>query len=98
MVAVLTKKKGAGGKVRVSFSLPPEIEAEQVAVCGEFNDWNGLPMKRVKSGEWRASVTLDPGRGYRFRYLVDGVRWENDWAADAYETNAFGSDDSVVRV
>ena len=39
---------------------------------------------------------LPPGRAYRFRYLLDGHRWENDWDADAYVPNGFGSDDSVV--
>jgi hypothetical protein len=28
---------------------------------------------------------------------VDGERWENDWAADAYAPNAFGTEDSVAR-
>ena len=55
-------------------------------------------MKRVKSGEWRASMALDAGCRYRFRYLLDGFRWENDWAADDYVPNPFGSDDSVVSV
>ena len=96
---MLIKKKAADGRVRVGFSLPPEVEAEKVVVSGEFNGWSAnLPMKRIKSGEWRASVALDPGRRYRFRYLLDGVRWENDWAADDYESNPFGSDDSVVSV
>jgi len=96
---VLTKKKAADGRIRVGFSLPPGVEAEEVAVSGEFNGWNAsLPMKRVKSGEWRASVALDAGRRYRFRYLLDGVRWENDWAADDYVSNPFGSDDSVVSI
>ena len=30
------------------------------------------------------------------RYLLDGQRWDNDWAADAYVRNDFGGDDSVV--
>jgi 1,4-alpha-glucan branching enzyme len=82
---VLTKKKAADGRVRVGFSLPSEIEAEKVAVSGDFNDWSAnLPMKRLKSGEWRASAVLTPGNRYRFRYLVDRDRWENDWAADDY--------------
>ena len=59
---MLTKKKAAGGRVRVGFSLPPEVVAEQVSVCGEFNGWTAsLPMKRTKNGEWRASVALDVG-------------------------------------
>ena len=42
------------------------------------------------------TVDLDAGRAYRFRYLIDGQRWDNDWAADAYVPNDFGGDDSVV--
>jgi hypothetical protein len=42
------------------------------------------------------TVDLDAGRAYRFRYLLDGQRWDNDWAADAYVRNDFGGDDSVV--
>jgi hypothetical protein len=42
------------------------------------------------------TVDLAAGRAYRFRYLLDGQRWDNDWAADAYVPNSFGGDDSVV--
>ena len=41
------------------------------------------------------TVSLNAGRAYRFRYLL-GQRWDNDWAADAYQPNDFGGDDSVV--
>lgn len=96
---MLTKKTAAKGRVRVGFSLPPQVEASEVAVCGEFNEWSAsLPMRQIKSGEWRASVSLDPGRTYRFRYLIDGERWENDWAADSYQSNPFGTEDSIVSV
>lgn len=96
---MLTKKSAAKGRVRVGFSLPPEVEAAHIAVCGDFNGWEArLPMKRLKSGEWRASVSLEPGRCYRFRYLLDHSCWENDWAADAYQPNPFGSEDSVVVI
>ena len=36
------------------------------------------------------------GRRYRFRYLLDGRRWENDWEADDYVDNDHGGQDSVV--
>ncbi len=42
------------------------------------------------------TVVLAAGRAYRFRYLIDGQRWDSDWAADAYVRNDFGGDDSVV--
>ena len=41
---------------------------------------------------------LEAGKSYRFRYLLDGERWENDWDADAYKPNEFGTDDSILEV
>ena len=43
-----------------------------------------------------ARLALAPGRTYRYRYLLDGDRWENDWNADAYVPNGFGGEDSVL--
>jgi len=53
-------------------------------------------MHRDAQGGFSVTVDLDAGRAYRFRYLLDGQRWDNDWAADAYQHNDFGGDDSVV--
>ena len=77
-----------------------ELEAEEVHVCGEFNDWDETShqLKRRKEGHFSTTLTLETGRDYRFRYLLDGERWENDWEADAYLPNAFGSEDSVVKL
>ncbi len=55
-------------------------------------------MRRQQDGSWSATLELDPGREYEFRYLVDGKSWVNDDAADAYVPNPFGGDNSVVRV
>ncbi|MEZ5141848.1 MAG: isoamylase early set domain-containing protein [Acidimicrobiales bacterium] len=87
------------GKAKVTFELPPAVEAREVAVCGEFNGWGiePTPLARRKDGRFSTTVTLPPGR-YRFRYLLDGERWENDWTADGYVANDYGSDDSVVTV
>jgi len=85
---------------RVTFRLPAEAvrDAENVTLVGDFNSWDpgATPLKRLKSGDFTTSVELPPGREYRFRYLVDGSRWENDWCADKYAPNDFGADDSVV--
>jgi len=55
-------------------------------------------MRRGKDGSISVTVKLEKGRAYRFRYLVDDVRWVNDGYADGYERNPFGEDDSVVTV
>ncbi len=89
-----------GRSCRVTFELPPEVDAQMACLCGEFNEWDerSHPMKRRKDGSFTLTVSLTPGRQYRFRYLLDGERWENDWAADAYLPNPFGSEDSIVEV
>lgn len=87
---------------RVTFTLPREAapKAEAVCVIGEFNDWSrdATPMKRQKNGDFSVSLDLETGRSYRFRYLIDGWKFENDWAADRYEPNRYGGEDSVVEV
>jgi 1,4-alpha-glucan branching enzyme len=89
-----------GKSCRVTFELPAEIKAKKALLCGEFNQWDKKAslMKQRKDGSFTQTVSLKPGQEYRFRYLLDGTRWENDWEADAYLPNPFGSEDSVVRV
>lgn len=98
---MLKKSYNKSGKsCRVTFELPAEANAQVVTVCGEFNDWDQTahPMKQRKNGSFSTTVSLKVGRQYRFRYFVDGQRWENDWNADAYLPNSFGDNDSVVNV
>jgi 1,4-alpha-glucan branching enzyme len=89
-----------GNYCRVTFRLPAEVGAETAALCGEFNSWEQAanPMKKLKDGSFSATVSLESGNSYRFRYLLDGERWENDWEADSYAPNEHGSDDSIVEV
>jgi len=92
----LKKKPLAGGKTSVTFELPPEVEAETIVLFGEFNAWSaGTPLKKRKDGSFAVTQRLAPGR-YRYRYQLDGSRWENDWAADDYAPNGLGSDDSIL--
>jgi hypothetical protein len=87
--------------VPVTFSLPSEVGADDVALCGDFNGWDTGPIPLIRDdsdGAWQVTVPLAPGSSYRFRYLLDGERWENAWDADRYEPNPYGSDNSVVMV
>lgn len=84
-----------GNECEVTFRIAPE-EATEVAVLTEANGWTPIPMQQLKSGEFKARVKLPAGQRYQFRYLVDGSRWANDEAADAYVPNEHGSENSVV--
>jgi hypothetical protein len=89
----------AGRTVDVVFSLPAEVEAERVTLCGEFNDWSpeSIVLARGDDRSWRVTVPLAPG-SYRYKYLLDGETWENGPDADRYEENAYGTVDSVIAV
>jgi len=93
---------GDGSGCRVTFILPGEAapEARSVTIAGDFNDWNTTvnPMKKLDSGDFSTSLDLACKKEYRFKYLIDGCRWENDWSADKYTPNPFGSDDSLIIV
>jgi 1,4-alpha-glucan branching enzyme len=88
------------GRFDVTFDLPAELDIEQAAVVGEFNDWSEAadPMSTDSGGRWTATIPLEPNRSYRFRYHLGNGRWENDWNADHYVGNDFGGADSVVVV
>lgn len=94
----MIKSRGAKGQVNVTFTVDTQVGAQTAAVCGEWNDWSADAdvMHRDAEGGFSVTVGLDAGRAYRFRYLLDGQRWDNDWVADAYQPNDFGGDDSVV--
>ncbi|MEZ4598174.1 MAG: isoamylase early set domain-containing protein [Syntrophotaleaceae bacterium] len=98
---MLKKSYSKTGQVcRVTFNLPAETGAESALLCGDFTDWDAeaKPMKRLKNGDFSLTLSLPTSRSYRFRYLIDGSRWENDWQADGYVPNCYGCEDSVVVV
>lgn len=85
-----------GTSTEVTFHVPAASGAQQACVVGDFNDWSTTahPMQADDDG-LSTTLALEPGRTYRFRYLLDGERWENDWAAHGYVPNEFGGDDSL---
>ena len=84
--------------VAVTFTLDARVGAQHAVVCGEWNNWSRHVdvMDRDPDRGFSLTLELEADRTYRFRYLLDGERWENDWAADTYVPNDFGADDSVV--
>jgi 1,4-alpha-glucan branching enzyme len=86
---------------KVTFELPSQAAngAGKVTLVGDFNGWDqtAMPLKRNKNGDYSVTVDLPCEREYQFRYLIDGERWENDWAADKYVPNpARDCENSVV--
>ncbi len=73
-------------------------EAKEVKLVGEFSEWTKSPidMKKLKDGSFKTVVSLETGKEYEFRYVIDGDRWENDWEADAYRPNAVTFEENSV--
>jgi 1,4-alpha-glucan branching enzyme len=93
------KKKGI---CKVTFAIPESRDngVEKIQVVGEFNNWSqsATPMKRSRNGFYTASVDLEQGREYQFRYLIDGQRWENDPEADHWLDSPYGDARNSVVV
>ena len=87
---------------KVTFELPAQAVngAVKVSLVGDFNGWDpaATPLKRHKDGVYSVTLDLPGGGAYQFRYLIDGERWENDWAADSYVPAPVGSGDNSVVV
>lgn len=71
---------------KVTFSIDAELinGGKEVAVLGEFNDWNPKDgtMRKLKDCSFTKTIELAPGQDYQFRYLIDRTRWINDSQVD----------------
>lgn len=98
----LKKSFTKDGKCNVTFTVSAEAAqgAKTVTIAGDFNSWSSTetPLKKSKSGDFSVKLELEAGREYQFRYLIDGSRWENDWAADKYIPAPFSATDNSVVV
>lgn len=99
----MIKKETLAGtdQIRVTFAVPSSAWADRVNLVGEFNEWDttATPMFQTRTdANWQVSVHLKAGMRYRFRYLLDGKEWLNDWHADDffYDAVPHGPCDSVV--
>lgn len=88
---------------RVTFTIPEAMGngAQTAHLVGEFNGWStsAAPMKRLKKGGFSATVDLEIGRSYQFRYLLEQSHWTNDPDADGFLPTPFGdSRNSVITL
>ena len=89
-------------KCTVTFTVSKEAagEAKTINIAGDFNSWSSTDtaLKQAKDGSFSVKLTLDAGREYQFRYLIDGHKWENDWNADKYVPAPYSNaENSVVQ-
>ena len=84
-------------KQKVTFSIEAP-EAHTVKLVGDFSGWGEHPvdLKRIKTGQWKATVSLSEGR-HEYRYLVDG-QWRDDPNCPTRVPNAYGGENCVREV
>lgn len=73
--------------------------ASNVAIAGDFNNWQPEATLMERNGDGSSFVALlplPPGR-YRYRYVIDG-QWKSDPNNEYVESNPFGELNSVVEV
>jgi len=89
-------------RCRVTFFLPGEAapDASSVAVAGSFNGWvvDHHLLARLESGDFCLDIELPTDTEHQFRFVIDGVRWENAWNADKYVWCDYGQCENSVIV
>lgn len=84
--------------VRFELSAP---EAEQVALVGDFNDWEpGRSRLEDLDGDgvWEIEVELEQDRVYTYNFLVNDSEWIADPSAETQVRDSFGGEKSVLNL
>ncbi|MCQ2591420.1 MAG: isoamylase early set domain-containing protein [Treponema sp.] len=87
-------------KVKFTVSAEAAQGANTINIAGDFNSWSSVdtPLKKAKDGSFSVTLELPVDKEFQFRYLLDGTRWENDWAADKYIPAPYSNADNSVVV
>ena len=82
---------------KITFSLEA-VDAKEVHLIGEFNDWKAgaHPMKNDGNGIWVKTMLLPEGK-FEYKFLVDN-QWVSDPQNERSCPNCFGTQNSIVRV
>ena len=74
---------------KITFTLSAEVvgNATSGLLLGEFNNWDyneGIKLEKQNDGSMKTVASLEPGKTYEYRYLLNDGRWVNDQSADRY--------------
>ncbi|SLM32316.1 Isoamylase protein-like protein [Desulfamplus magnetovallimortis] len=87
-------------KTKFTISSSEAGDAEKAFLSGDFNGWDisSLPMQKLKNGDFTITIDLDCGREYHFKYLMDGIKWQNDPDADDYRPSPYLDSDNCIVI
>ena len=93
------QKEAVAQQVEVTFTISG-INANQIAVAGDFNSWNTSANQLEDpdgDGIWTGKMQLEPGR-YEYMLVVDDGKWVTDPNAKVYADDGFGSKNAVLFI
>lgn len=81
---------------KVTFSVAAK-EATNVAVVGDFNNWNAFEgaLSKLKNGTFKAVFDLPKDQTFEYRYIIDG-EYSNESEADSYRWNEYAHTENSV--
>ena len=83
-------------EVEVGFIFESD-DASKVDLVADFTNWQPVAMVfNKKEKAFKTKLRLPKNEEFQFRYLINGDEWENDYQADKYLANHFGTDNSVI--
>ncbi len=85
----------SAGQITFTYEDP---DADNVALAGEFNDWDtqANPMKK-ENGIWKTSLELPPGK-YQYKFVVNGDQWKTDPDNPNTIEDGLGGENSLIEV
>lgn len=94
----MSAKKEKVSKIKQTFQLKAP-EAENVMLAGDFTDWENAArkMRRLKSGNWKTTISLEEDKTVQYRFLVDG-QWVDDPECQDRIPNGFGGENCLRQV
>jgi len=98
----IQKKALKSNKYKVSFKIDADSAKDfsTASLVGDFNNWDpskDVMRKLKKDGSFSIQKTLEAGKEYQFKYVLDGNNWSNDPDADKFVPTEYAdSQNSVV--
>ena len=89
---------------KITFTLPANKVGQATAglLLGSFNNWNyvnGIKLSLQPDGSMTATVALETGQSYEYRYYLNDGRWVNDdYASDYLLVPQFNAENCVIHV
>lgn len=100
----IKKTELKSGKFKVNFKIDSKSTKSfaNASLVGDFNNWDASKdqMKKLKKdGSFSIQKTLEGGKEYQFKYVLDKENWINEPEADRLVPTQFAdSQNSVVAL